>query len=185
VFGGRKQKYDGSAYEEKEFQQRVDGHVRSEEAIKFVIRRHTKIDNVLTGSVVKKKKWEDLKINLSANAKQFVVERVGEKVSDYETNFCNNKPANALQRRTGLAPLMAGVLTGQLPFRKLLKERDLEQVQMELRYRGLSDEGPWQKGLIERWKVAEGNNRLFTTKCPDVNFEFIRLAKKGDEDEEA
>mgnify|MGYP002812481187 CR=1 FL=1 len=185
VFGGRKRKYDGSAYEEKEFQQRVDGHVRSEEAIKFVIRRHTKIDNVLTGSVVKKKKWEDLKINLSANAKQFVVERVGEKVSDYETNFCNNKPANALQRRTGLAPLMAGVLTGQLPFRKLLKERDLEQVKMELRYRGLSDEGPWQKGLIERWKVAEGNNRLFTTKCPDVNFEFIRLAKKGDEDEEA
>ena len=184
AYGQRKRKCDGSSYEEKEFQQRVDGHVRSEQAIKFVIRRHDAITEVLTGSAAKKKKWDDLKLDLSANAKQFVVERVSEKVDDYSSNFVNNKPANVLQRRTGLAPLMPGVLTGQLPFRKLLKERDLEQVKMELRYRGLSDEGPWQKGLIERWKVAEGNKRLFTTKCPDVDFEFIRLAKKGDEDDE-
>ena len=112
-----------------------------------------------------------------------MVERVGEKIEDYKTNFSTTKPPNALQRRTGLCPLMP-VLTGRLPFRKLLKERDIEQVKQELRFRGLSDQGPWQKGLIARWKVDEGDTKFFKTKCPDVDLEFIRMAKRvGDDDE--
>ena len=76
---------------------RVDGHVRSQEAIKFVIARHWKIDNVLTESGAKKKRWKDLRSDLSENSKQFVVERVSEKVEKYTESFGTNKEPNALQ----------------------------------------------------------------------------------------
>ena len=103
---------------------------------------------------------------------------MSEKVADYRERFRNNKPLNVLQRRTGLCPLMP-VICGELPFQALNKERDTVQVKMELRSRGLSDEGPWRDGLIARWKVNEGNPKFFKTRCPDVDLEFIRLAKRG------
>ena len=184
IHGERKRLSDGSEYDEKEYQMRVDGYVRSQEAIKFVMERHLKIENILTESGAKKKRWKDMRSDLSGNAKQFVVERVSDKVDDYTESFQKNKAPNALQRRTGLCPLMP-VLTGRLPFAGLLKARDIDQVKMELLFRGLSDEGPWKNGLIARWKEDEGDNKFFITKCPEVDLEFIRLAKKGDADGQA
>jgi hypothetical protein len=75
------------------------------------------------------------------------------------------------------------VIRGELPFQSLNKERDTVQVKMELRFRGLSDEGPWRDGLIARWKANEGNAKFFKTRCPDVDLEFIRLARKGGDDD--
>jgi hypothetical protein len=117
------------------------------------------------------------------NKKQFKEERVSEKVEDYRESFHNNKPQNILQRRTGLCPLMP-VIRGELPFRSLNKERDTIQVKMELRFCGLSDEGPCCDGLIARRKANEGNAKFFKTRCPDVDLEFIRLARKGGDDDE-
>jgi hypothetical protein len=179
IHGKRKRLSDGSEYEEKQYQMRVDGYVRSQEAIKFVMARHGKIDNVLTESGAKKKRWNDMRSDLSENSKQFVVERVSEKVKKYTESFGTNKAPNALQQRTGLCPLML-VLTGRLKFISLLKARDMEQVKTELRFRGLSDEGPWKNGLIARWKENEGDTKFFTTKCPEVDPEFIRLVKNRD-----
>ena len=142
--------------------------------------RHKKIEEALSVSDEKLEKWEKLRVDLSDNAKQFVAERVSEKVDDYKVSFAKNKPLNALQRRTGLCQLMP-VIRGELPFIKLLKERDMEQVQMELHFRGLSDQGKWRDGMIARLKADEGNNKYFKTRCPDVDLEYIRLAKRDDD----
>jgi hypothetical protein len=37
----------------------------------------------------------------------------------------------------------------------LLKDRDIEEVKKELRFRGLSDEGGWEKHLLLRLKKDE------------------------------
>ena len=102
----------------------------------------------------KQEKWESLRVDLLDNAKQFVAEQVSEKVGEYRENFGKHKPLNVLQKRTGLCQLMP-VIRGELPFIKLLKDRDMEQVQMELRFRGLSDQGKWRDVMIARLKANE------------------------------
>jgi len=146
----------------------------------LAVTRHKKIEEALSVSDDKLEKWEKLRVDLSDNAKQFVAERVSEKVDDYKVSFAKNKPLNALQRRTGISQLMP-VIRGELPFIKLLKDRDMEQVQMELQFRGLSDQGKWRDGMIARLKADEGNNKYFKTRCPDVDLEHIRLTRRDDD----
>jgi hypothetical protein len=175
--GERKRKSDDTDYEEKVFKKRVDSYVRSEQAIKLVVARHIKIDGALTGSDEKQEKWESLRADLSDRAKQFVAEqRVGEKVGDFRENFGKHKPLNVLQKRAGLCEAMP-VIRGELPFIKLLKDRDMQQVQMELRFRGLSDQGKWRDGMIARFKANECNNKYFKIRCPDVDLDHIRTRR--------
>jgi hypothetical protein len=124
------------------------------------VARHIQIQAALTLSDKRQEKWESLRVDLSDNAKQFVAERVGEKVGEYQESFGKHKPLNVLQKRTGLCQLMP-VIRGGLPFIKLLKDWDVEQVQMELCFHGLSDQGKWRDSMIARLKANECNNKHF------------------------
>jgi hypothetical protein len=86
--GERKRKLDDTDYEEKVFKKkRVGGYVRSEQAIKLVVARDIQNQAALTVSEEKQEKWESLRFDMWDNAKQFVAERVGEKVGEYRENF--------------------------------------------------------------------------------------------------
>jgi hypothetical protein len=63
---------------------------------------------------------------------------------------------NVLQKQVGrvkLLPLLEGLVT----YSMLLKDRDIEEVKKELRFRGLPDEGGWEKCLLLRLKKNEAN----------------------------
>ena len=68
----------------------------------------------------------------------------------------------------------------------LLKDRDIEEVKKELRFRGLSDEGGWEKHLLLRLKKDEADrgskdNKNFRPLKQDVDF---RAAMEGEIDED-
>jgi hypothetical protein len=48
-------------------------------------------------------------------------------------------------------------LEGLVTYSMLLKDRDIEEVKKELRFRGLSDEGGWEKHLLLRLKKDEAD----------------------------
>jgi hypothetical protein len=51
---------------------------------------------------------------------------------------------NVLQRRVGRVGLLP-LLEGLVAYSMLLKDRDIEEVKKELRFRRLSDEGGWER----------------------------------------
>ncbi len=90
-----------------------------------------------------------------------------------------------LQRRVGrleLMPLVEGLEKSYM----LLKDRDIEEVKKELRFRGLSDEGGWEKNLLLRLKKDEAGRGSedkdnFRPLKRDADF---RAAMEGEIDED-
>ena len=82
------------------------------------------------------------------------------------------RPLNRLQKRVGGVDHLPRAL-GRTVFTDLRKDRDTAAITMELAHRGLSTEGPWKKGLLERLKTHEGDNVSFKPRCPDVLFDFL------------
>jgi hypothetical protein len=183
-YGNRKYKKDGSEYIEKESKTRVDGKLRSQEAIRLVVKKHMQMEAKLT-CPINKAKWDELKENISEKINQFEEHRVAVKTEAYDTHYGVTGAPNVLQRRVGrveLMPLLEGLVTYSL----LLKERDSEEVREELRFHGLSAEGGWEKQLLVRLKkdeVDRGSNdkENFKPLHPDANF---RVAMEGEIDED-
>ena len=68
-------------------------------------------------------------------------------------------------------PLLEGLVT----YSRMLKDRDIEGVRKELRFRGLSDEGGWANQLLVRLKKDEADKGSidkanFRPLDPDVDF---------------
>jgi hypothetical protein len=117
--------------------------------------------------------------------KQFEEERVAAKTEAYEKHYDDSRAPNALQRRVGRVELMP-LLEGLVTYSRMLKDRDIEEIKKELRFRKLSDEGGWEKQLLVRLKKDEADRgsedrENFRPLEPDVDF---RAAMEGEIDED-
>jgi hypothetical protein len=54
-----------------------------------------------------------------------------------------------------------------------LKDRDTDQIKMELEFRGLASNGGWRDQLLKQIKEQENNSKYFFPQCPDVGFSFV------------
>jgi hypothetical protein len=77
-------------------------------------------------------------------------------------------------------------MEGLVTYSMLLKDRDIEEVKKGLRFRGLSDEGGWEKHLLLRLKKDEADRGSedkedFRPLKRDADF---RAAKEGEIDED-
>ncbi len=148
-------KKNGSDYIEKESKTRVDGSLRSQEAIRLIINANTQMETKLT-LPANKAKWDELRLCIFQKINQFEEHRVAVKTEKYERHYEESGAPNVLQRRVGrieLKPLLEGLVT----YSMLLKDRDIEEMKKELRFRGLSDEGGWEKRLLLRLKKDEAD----------------------------
>jgi hypothetical protein len=75
TYGNRKYKKDGSDYIEKESKTRVDGSLRSQEAIKLIVETNAQMESKLT-LPVNKAKWDKLRECISKKIIQFEEHRV-------------------------------------------------------------------------------------------------------------
>jgi hypothetical protein len=107
------------------------------------------------------------------------------KTQAYDRHYYDNRAPNVLQRRVGRVELMP-LLEGLVTYSKMLKDRDIEEVRKELRFRGLSDDGGWANQLLVRLKKDEADKGSldkanFRPLDPDVDF---RVAMEGEIDDD-
>ena len=107
------------------------------------------------------------------------------KTEAYKMHYEESGAPNVLQRRVGRIELMP-LLEGLVTYSMLLKDRDIEEVKKELRFRGLSDEGGWEKHLLLRLKKDEADRgskdkENFRPLKRDADF---RAAMEGEIDED-
>jgi hypothetical protein len=184
TYGNRKYKKDGSDYIEKESKTRVDGSLRSQEAIRLIMERNAQMESKLT-LPANRAKWDKLRECISKKINQFEEHRVAVKTEAYEMHYEESGAPNVLQRRVGRIELMP-LLEGLVTYSMLLKDRDIEEVKKELRFRGLSDEGGWEKHLLLRLKKDEAgrgseDKENFRPLKRDADF---RAAMEGEIDED-
>jgi hypothetical protein len=101
-------------------------------------------------------KWDKLRECFSKKINQFEEHRVAVKTEAYKMHYEESGAPNVLQRRVGRIELMP-LLEGLVTYSMLKKDRDSEEVKKELRFRGLSDEGGWEKHLLLRLKKDEAD----------------------------
>jgi len=171
VSGSRKRKSDGSVYKEKESKTSVDGHIRSREALRLIVSRANDLKKDLCHQEMKMK-WMRLREDLSVKENQFVQKRCAIKKEKFVSEYGKNKPPNKLQKRAGNIDTMP-IVQDKIPYQRLLKDRDTEQILQELRFRNLPTHGTWRDFLLKRLKEHEGDTKQFKPQCPDVNFDFI------------
>jgi hypothetical protein len=126
TYGNSKNRKDGSNYMENERKTRVDGSLRTREAIRLVIKKNTQIEAKLT-LPTNKAKWEELREFISNKINQFEEQRVLVKTEPYKMHFDDVGAPNVLQRRVGrveMIPLLEGLVT----YSMMLKDRDIEEV---------------------------------------------------------
>jgi hypothetical protein len=190
-YGARKRKKDGLDYVEKTHKMRVDGSLKSTAAINFIIKRNKRLE-VKLATAEGKAKWTQLRADISESQNQFEMKRVAVKTEAWENNMSKNKNPNILQRRVGIVEMMP-LLEGTVTYSLLLQARDTQQIQTELRFRGLPDDGGWKSCLIMRLKKAEEERGSvdkynFLPLSPDVDFRFLMEgsgAEESDDGEEA
>jgi hypothetical protein len=141
--GARTSKSDATEVKEKDWKMRVSGKIRSEEAIKLIVSRSNKIESLPDE---KKKQWKTLRAAIDDAEQQFAIKRVEAKFEGYCETYGKNKAPNKLQRQAGEADVMP-IVDDRIPYGLLLKERDTNQIMMELAYRGLSTDGGWHDHL--------------------------------------
>jgi hypothetical protein len=168
-YGSRISKSDGTEVEEKNWKMRITGKIRSEEAIKLIVSRSNTLDGLPDE---KKKQWKTLRDDLDDAEQQFAKKRVEVKFQGYCDTYNKNKAPNKLQRQAGEADLMLTV-EDRIPYGLLLKDRDTEQILLELAFRGLSTDGGWRDHLLKQLKEHEGNKKDFLPQCPNVDFSFV------------
>ena len=171
-FGEHTNKSSGEAYEEKMSKHRVTGSVRCSEALKLVRDRDREITKSIARCPAKLASWNRLRSLIRDNDLQFEAKRVAVKMESYEQSQAKEKAPNALQRRTGIevTPLIAG----RILYSALLKNRDMENLKLELQFRGLSTEGGWKKDLIPSLKKSEGGDpKSFKPRSPHLSLETI------------
>ena len=182
TYGNRKNRKDGSDYMEKESKTRVDGSRRTQEAIRLIVEKNTQMEAKLT-LPTNKAKWEELREFISNKINQFEEQRVLVKTEAYEMHYDDVGVPNVLQRRVGRVEMMP-LLEGLVTYSMMLKDRDIEEVKRELRFRGLPEEGGWEKQLLHRLKKDEADRGSedkdnFRPLRPDANF---RAAMEGEID---
>jgi hypothetical protein len=130
-----------------------------------------------------KAKWEELREFISNKINQFEEQRVLVRTEAYEMHYDDVGVPNVLQRRVGRVEMMP-LLEGLVTYSMMLKDRDIEEVKRELRFRGLPEEGGWEKQLLHRLKKDEADRGSedkdnFRPLRPDANF---RAAMEGEID---
>ena len=148
---------------------RVKGKIRSEEAIKLIASGSNKLESLPDE---KKKQWKKLCAEVNNAEQQFAIRRVEAKFKGYCETYGKNKAPNKLQRQAGEANLMP-IVDNIIPYGLLLKERNTNQIMMELAYQGLSTDGGWCNNLLKGLKEHKGNKKNFLPQCPDVDFSFV------------
>jgi hypothetical protein len=184
TYGNRKNRKDGSDYIEKESKTRVDGSLRTQEAIRLAIKKNTQVEAKLTFPT-NKAKWEELREFILNKINQFEDQRVLVKTEAYEMHYDDVGAPNVLQRRVERVEMMP-LLEGLVTYSMMLKDWDIEEVKKELCFRGLSEEGGWEKRLLHRLKKDEADRGSedkdnFRPLQPDANF---RAAMEGEIEED-
>jgi hypothetical protein len=168
-YGERIAKSDGGTVEEKNWQMRVEGRIKSEEAIRLIDKRNKQLESL---PEEKKQRWNKIRNDLYDNNQQFAKKRVEVKFEEYCETYNKNKAHNKLQRRAGESDVMP-IVIDRVPYGLLLKDRDTDQIKMELEYRGLATDGGWRDQLLKRIKQQENNTKDFLPQCPNVDFSFV------------
>jgi hypothetical protein len=184
TYGNRKNRKDGLDYIEKESKTRVDGSRRTQEAIRLIVKKNTQMEAKLT-LPTNEAKWEELREFISNKINQFEEHRVLVKTEAYEMHYDDVAAPNVLQRRVRRVEMMP-LLEGLVTYSMMLKYRDIEEVKRELRFRGLSEEGGWEKQLLHRLKKDEADRGSedkdnFRPLRPDADF---RAAMEGEIDDD-
>ncbi|WP_288993256.1 hypothetical protein [uncultured Marinobacter sp.] len=97
TYGNRKYKKDGSDYIEKESKTRVDGSLRSQEAIRLIMETNAQMESKLT-LPANRAKWDKLRECISKKINQFEEHRVAMKTEAYEMHYEESGAPNVLQR---------------------------------------------------------------------------------------
>jgi hypothetical protein len=130
-------------------------------------------------------KWDKLRECISKKINQFEEHGVAVKTEAYEMHYEDSGAPNVLQRRVGRVKLLP-LLEGLVMYSMLLKDQDIEEVKKELCFRGLSDEGGWEKYLLlllkkdEADRVSEDKDNFRPLKR-DADF---RAAMEGEIDQD-
>lgn len=166
--GCRKQKSDGSDFDENVYKRRAKGSVKSVEAINLVMERLQKVTESMANPQAKVMR-ERIAASIGKKDCQFKQSRVECKVEQFKESLQKVKEPNALQKAAGSVDTTLK-MSGRILFSKLLMSRDKEEVKKELQYRGLSTEGGWMKDLLERLKQDEGDRKSFMPRSTNAQF---------------
>jgi hypothetical protein len=167
--GERKRKNGDEYIENKNAHQvrNILGEVHAQEAIKFVAKRHKMISDACK-SDTERNEWERLRNQVTDKKNQYSEARVKLKTDDFKTKFNRPRAPNKIQRRRGVE--VTPYMLGKVPYGKLLKSRDWDNLKVELIHRNLSTEGTWT-ACKTRLIQHEGDNKNFSV-LSNVTFEW-------------
>jgi hypothetical protein len=171
---GERKKTDGTDLKEKECPMRVSVETKSREALKHILDRHDKLQDL---PPAKKQKWDRLHAGITDPEAQFSKKRVAAKTEDFELKRGGNTVLNRLQQRAGQVD-MTPIDRGETPYSSLTKIPDTRQLLMEMRHRTLPTDGGWKNQWIPRRKESETargqtNTSIFNALCPAVDFSHV------------
>jgi hypothetical protein len=151
----RKRK-NGDAFENDELRVRnVVGALHVEHAIKFVTHRSNIISQDCK-ELEAKVEWERLCREVSETDHQYSVERVKIKTDDFIAKYDKTRAPNVIQRRHGVT--VTPFMQKKMPFGKMNRDRDWDNIKKELAHRNLSIEGGWTQ-CKERLMENEGERQ--------------------------
>jgi hypothetical protein len=131
------------------------GALHVEHAIKFVTHRSNIISQDCK-ELEAKVEWERLCREVSETDHQYSVERVKIKTDDFIAKYDKTRAPNVIQRRHGVT--VTPFMQKKMPFGKMNRDRDWDNIKKELAHRNLSIEGGWTQ-CKERLMENEGERQ--------------------------
>jgi hypothetical protein len=137
---------------------RICGAHQSKQTLTFVTERHKRIANACDKNELKTKEWKRMRGHVSEKNNSYCVSRVHLKTEEYKNSFHIERTPNIIQRREGadVTPFMQG----KVPYGKLNKTRDWENLKIELAHRHLLTTGIWTECKL-RLMEHEGDKQNF------------------------
>lgn len=103
-----------------------------------------------------KVEWERLCKEVSETDHQYSVKRVKIKTDDFIAKYDKTRAPNVIQRRHGVT--VTPFMQKKMPFGKMNRDRDWDNIKKELAHRNLSIEGGWTQ-CKERLMENEGERQ--------------------------
>ena len=164
---GQRKRANGEIYEEVAQTTRkglsrdsinVGDSLQAEQAIKYVTDRCKTIGDACDNSATKLQNWKRLRDGVTKKTKLYSVSRISLKTEEFKSRFHIERQQNVIQKRRGadITPFMLG----KVPYGHMNKDRDWENLKIELMHRNLPTNGNWtmcKKRLMEH----EGDKKYF------------------------